>query len=145
VTEQKKTNGAAGSRSTAVTGNNLAAQERRVRLAADFRARLVADLAPDGSAARDALVDTAVSCYVEVAELTSRFLRARARGSDMERCSKARAQLSRVLGQLNVAPKSEIEPNAGPSLESWLQNWRTKQKPHDGPIPPDPGPSEVQS
>jgi len=125
-----------------VTKSNRTTQERRARLAAEFRARLVAELAPGGSAARDSLVDNAVSCYVEIAELTSRFLRARAGASDMERCSRARSTLVRTLAVLGVTPKSASEANVSPKLDDWLRDWRARKKPNGEANPAESGPDD---
>ena len=137
--------GKPSSRSARVMESRARAQRERAAMAADFRERLKKELAIDGSASQQALIDAAVSAHVEIAVVAGRFLRCCATSDELERCSLARAQLSRVLRQLNAAPKSESEASTGPSLESWLQDWRTRQKPQDGPIPRDSGPSGGQS
>jgi hypothetical protein len=52
----------------------------------------------------------------------------------MDRCSLARAQLSRTLRQLGVEPKGESERPAGKNLNDWLQTRRARQSPQEEPI-----------
>lgn len=137
--------GKPSSRSARVMESRRIAQRERAALEREYRERLTQEVAIDGTFYQAMLIDAAVSCALDISIITRRFLQCCATSGELERCSKARAQLSRLLGQLNVAPKSESEPATGPSLESWLEDWRTKQKPQDGPIPPDSGRSEVQS
>ena len=59
-------------------------EARRTTLAEQFRARLEAE-APGAGVARDALIKSAVSCYVETSELSTRFLRGRATDKDNQR------------------------------------------------------------
>ena len=90
--------------SAMVLANTRATQARRRKLADDFRARLLAEIGPGKSIAREALIDTAVSAYVEIVEISARFIHCRASGEAMSRLSIARGQLQRTLRMLGVAP-----------------------------------------
>lgn len=106
-------NGHSGS--ARVTVNARATRERRERLAASFRERLAAELGADGSSvARDALAEVAVGSFVEISELTARFLRGRASDAAMSRLSSARLSLTRALRLLHVAAAPSSEPPGEP-------------------------------
>jgi hypothetical protein len=85
-----------------VLANVRATQARRRQIATDFRARLTAEIGPGTSIAREALIDSAVSAYTEIVEVSDRFLRCRASADAMSRLSIARGQLARTLRALGV-------------------------------------------
>src|SRR6266581_8672741 len=90
-----------------VVANAKATERRRRALADEFRASLLAEIGPVGySVIRRALVENAVSAYVEVSELSARFQRGRATESALTRLGLARGQLTRalrLLGGFDVA------------------------------------------
>ncbi len=94
--------------------NQRRAEARRRALAADFRARLLADLEARGIAlgiGQDALVDAATSCYVEIQEVSQLFLRCKASGKQLTQLGLARGQLARTLRLLGLAhdPSSSVD------------------------------------
>lgn len=111
-------------------------RERRERLAAEFRARLRAELgnAPP-SASTDGLIDVATSAYVQIVELSARYNRALANPKHVQALSLARGQLSRALILLGRAsynpedtPQAEpAEPGAPRSLAEWTERWRARK------------------
>ena len=113
-------------RSSTVMANAAECRERRMRLATEFRAALVEQLgvAPE-TAVRAALIDAAVSCYVEIQELSTLFLRAKASIAQQRQLGLARGQLARLLACLGVAsaatPSQEAESvDTAPSPADWL-------------------------
>jgi hypothetical protein len=84
--------------------------ERRTRLATDFRAQLLLQVAPAvTSASTQALVDACVSAYVEMTELSASFLNGRASPKDRERLGLTRGQLQRCLRSLRLIDAAEDE------------------------------------
>jgi hypothetical protein len=140
-----KPNGAGSSRNARIIESQRLACRERAVLSKNYRRRLMAELKIDNTFAQSMLIDTAVSAAVEVTVLTRRFLMCRITATDLERLAKVRGQLARLLAQLTGASKNgDSEPNAPPTLEAWLQDWRAREKPQDGPIPPQRDPTEVQ-
>lgn len=83
---------------------------RRMKLAADFRARLIAEINDKNpSASRGALIDLAVSSYVQASELSDRFLSGRATPSQVSQLSISRGQLQRALRSLGVIDRADDE------------------------------------
>lgn len=81
---------------------------RRMKLAADFRARLIAEIKDKNpGASRGALIDLAVSSYVQASELSDRFLSGRATPSQVSQLSIARGQLQRALRSLGVIDRDD--------------------------------------
>ena len=77
--------------------------ERRGRIAADFRAKLVAELGEvNPTASRGALVELAISAYTQATELSAAFLAGRASPGQVAQMSIARGQLQRALRSLGV-------------------------------------------
>jgi len=86
----------------------LETQGRRATLAAEFKAKLLAELGPGvSSASRDAMISAAVSAYVEVVEVSALFLSNRAKPSARGQLSIARGQLQRALRSLGVIDKND--------------------------------------
>src|SRR5437016_3976782 len=101
-------------RSPRVMKNRALAQQERMALARDFRERLTRDVSIDGSAAQAALIDAAVSAYVEISVVSARFLRCSATGDQMQRLSLARGQLTRALRLLGMAPRPTADARREP-------------------------------
>jgi hypothetical protein len=127
----EKPNGAGGSRSRRVMESRARAQRERAAMAADFRVRLTRELVSDGSIAQEVLIQSAASAATEIFVLSAKFLRCAATAAELDRLGRARSELNRTLRLLGVAPRSAAEPNTGPKLETWLIDWRTRQKPQD--------------
>jgi hypothetical protein len=115
------------SRSARVVESRARAQRERAAMAANFQARLRAELVPDGSITQEMLILSASSAATEISVLSRKFLQCCATTPELARLGKARGELSRTLRLLGVAPKGESEPNAGPKLDDWLKDWREKQ------------------
>lgn len=112
-------------RSTRVMANRARAQQERADMARDFRERLTREVVVDGSAAQSALIDAAVSAYVEIAVVSARFLRCSATADQMRCLSLARGALTRALRLLGAVPRRQVgsdAPPAGASLEE-RQAW----------------------
>jgi hypothetical protein len=137
MAENREPNGEAGSRSKRVMASRALAMAERAAMARDFRERLTRELALDGSAAQEALLDAAVSARVEIAVIAGRFLRCCATSDEMDRLQRARGELNRTLRMLGVAPRSGAEPDNAPKLETWVADWRSRQKPQDGAVSAD--------
>lgn len=110
-----------------VIGNRRESEARRERVAAEFRARLLRELAPEvaASAAGSALVDAAVGAHVEISETNARFLRGRATPAALSRLNLVRSQLLRTLralGLLAAISGDPSDPMESPSepLSSWV-------------------------
>jgi hypothetical protein len=78
-------------------------------MAADFRARLTKELAINGSASQQGLIDCATSAHVEIAVVTGRFLRCCATADEMDRLQQARNAFNRALRLLGVAPRAAAD------------------------------------
>jgi hypothetical protein len=133
--QKKRTIAVAKGRSANVMSNAKATRERRARLAATFRARLAAELGPDGSSVgRDALIEAAASAFVEVAELSARFLQGRASDAAMGRLGLARGQLTRTLRLLQVIERDSASEGEGPNdvetedLDALVERFTGKRK-----------------
>jgi hypothetical protein len=106
-------------------------EARRMALAEQFRARLDAEALGSGIA-REALIDSAVSCYVEISELSTRFMRGRASEKDQQRLGLARGQLYRLLRALGLVACAPDDggpsaPNGtgAESLADWARSAKT--------------------
>ncbi len=117
--------------SAMVMASFRAAQARRRKIADDFRARLMAEVGPGASIAREALIDTAVSAYVEISETSARFLHCRASGDSLARLSIARGQLTRTLRLLGVAPNNAAD-DADTPPRGGIQDYLARSERTDG-------------
>jgi hypothetical protein len=115
-------------RQSAVAARRRAATlARRTRLADEFREQLRRDL-PTPTAAQSALIESAVICRVQIAELSTRYLQGRLGNLESTRLSLARGQLSRLLKQLGlVGGSAEPEENEpGAALAEWARQRRER-------------------
>ena len=104
-------------RSERLVANAKQLVTRRQTLANEFRASLLAELPPSDSVVRQALVESAVSAYVEISEISAAFQRGKANESALTRLGLARGQLARLLkalgaGQTHAAADDEVETPA---------------------------------
>ena len=98
-----------------------AAMARRTAMATEFRDRLVSQLPPASrTASSDALIELAVSTYVQVAEGTAAYLRANMPAPQVDRLTIARGQLQRALKGLGLIERAKDDA-APPSLETILE------------------------
>lgn len=94
---------------------------RRTAMATEFRDRLVSQLPPASrTASSDALIELAVSAYVQVAEGTAAYLRANMPAPQVDRLTIARGQLQRALKGLGLIERAKDDA-APPSLETILE------------------------
>jgi hypothetical protein len=100
--------------------------ERRSRLAADFKAKLLAELGPGiSTASRDALTSAAISAFVQMTELTATFLGNRASPRDRRELGLARSELRRCLRSLGlIADRSDNDDDAPvPSVQDLIARY----------------------
>jgi hypothetical protein len=100
------------SRSARVMESRARAQAERAEMDADARARLERELKIDGSFSQARLIDTAVSCSVEISVISKRFVRCCATSEEMSRLQVARGQLARALKLLGLTEgRSGADPD----------------------------------
>lgn len=80
------------------------ALDRRAQIAAVFRQQLITELgSAPATASRAALVDSCVSAYVQVSEVSRMYLIGRATPKALAQLGLARGQLARLLAALGLA------------------------------------------
>jgi hypothetical protein len=121
-------------KSEAVMRVKREAQERRQRIASDFKARLLLELGPgELPASRASLVEAAVSAHVQMVELSSQFLRINATPRAVQQLTICRGQLQRALRALGlVARADDPEP---PPVGDLLAPYRAARKESDAAEP----------
>ena len=115
-------------RSAQVVQAARAAEARRRGLADGFRARLEAALAQRGATGaveQDALLAISVSCFVEVQEISSQYLRAKAGRKALVRLQICRSELRRCLRCLGLVSTDANEPSE-PREQSLADWWRER-------------------
>lgn len=117
-----------------------ASAERRTQIADEFRAELMAQLGPERTTASDkALVETAVSAYAQVWDLSRRFLAGRAGAQAMQALQIARGQLDRAMRGLGLTHNGAENDDTGVSPARSPATWA-----ETSPVPenvPDPAPA----
>jgi hypothetical protein len=90
-------------RSATVAANARAAEARRRAIAAEFRERLLAELGGGVlTITQEALIVAATSCFVEITEGSTLFLRAKASIQQQRQLALSRGQLQRLLASLGL-------------------------------------------
>jgi hypothetical protein len=97
------------------------AQRERAAMAEDFRERLTAELAIDGSASQELLIDAAVSLRVELSVVFTRFLGCCATSTELDRLQQSRNQLNRILAALGITPKPPKDARSSSALTDYLK------------------------
>jgi len=106
--------------------------KKRHATAEAFRVKLLAELGPGDSASRESLVQVAVSCYIEIAELSASFLTGHQRAKGRVQLGLARGQLQRALRSLGLIDRDEADASSDPaaSVKSLITMY--EGKPTDG-------------
>jgi hypothetical protein len=106
-------------RAAQLKANQRALIERRATLAETFRAKIIEELGSgNDSVVRIALIESAVSAYLEITEISASYRRGKANQSALTRLGLARGQLARTLRMLGLGEPDTDEPTSAPTLES---------------------------